>query len=319
MKMDNEEFLQGFVEQSVPLFKDSKLPEIEPFILVAQAIVERMAAVDQKRMIELLRRSIPKDVLAFEVHAGASEQGKKDLEDFVAALLLSMFSAAGRQETPDLMETIAGRLLSFGQKQVTPPDKVSNGAAVAQARARAKIDLDFWADHRWDVFKKDLQEALVEILSDRKKWIGSHQSVDDALAAAVEEILNSRRESQSKLLADAWAIRTVSQGSIVEARASGLETLIIFNNPPGGPDSRTTPFCRQIHRKLLIVATLVEQVDDYFGAIEKGDIDKAKGFWPMVSSKTADGNSRDFEEAVNTLDIGPPPYHPYCRDVLLRP
>lgn len=118
-------------------------------------------------------------------------------------------------------------------------------------------------------------------------------------------------------VADQWSYRWFNIGQFITARDEGLTLIQARNNPPRGPDAKTTPFCRWVHGKIIDVGRAEEQIREHVAASLAGNIDRLMANWPLLSKKVATetGESADALFALSFRKLGLPPYHARCRTV----
>jgi hypothetical protein len=126
-------------------------------------------------------------------------------------------------------------------------------------------------------------------------------------------LLRGRRSVITAL--DLWAYRWHSIGSFegLVAQSGPDKVIIAVNNPPSGPDERTTPFCRWVHGKTISVTQSRRQMQSYLAAIAQRDAAAAKAAWPVLSAVDASGEGVSFEVSFQRMAL--PPYHFFCRTV----
>ena len=101
-------------------------------------------------------------------------------------------------------------------------------------------------------------------------------------------------------------------GAAIVAQRLG-KTLVAFNNPPFGPDARTSSFCRWVHGRKLDPRALDTQVRRVRAGRSPEGIREA---WPFVGNFPVSAGPDEFARRANTLmpeGLGLPPYHFGCR------
>jgi hypothetical protein len=108
-------------------------------------------------------------------------------------------------------------------------------------------------------------------------------------------------------------VRWYNVGSFLALAPVGRAVILVaFNNPPVGPDRRTTPFCRWVHGRVVSVSRARQQVDAYVGAALEGDVEGMLRAWPLLSDEIAHaGSTAGFQARFASLGLGP--YHWGCR------
>lgn len=103
-----------------------------------------------------------------------------------------------------------------------------------------------------------------------------------------------------------WAYRWYGAAVAAAAQAQGFTRLRAVNNPPVGPDQRTTPFCIWAHGREIVGGTgaVLTQFTLYIQAVREGDDGAVQRLMPF--------NDQAPRSGVLTA---PPPYHHNCRTV----
>lgn len=117
---------------------------------------------------------------------------------------------------------------------------------------------------------------------------------------------------------DAWAYRWFNIGIMDDAGARGFRFFRVINNPPLGPDARTTPFCRHVHGKILDLEEVTLHVERYNDAVLRRDHRSMQTIWPLLTgadaNDTSEGAGARFDREFRRLGL--PPYHPRCRTIV---
>ena len=136
---------------------------------------------------------------------------------------------------------------------------------------------------------------------DRKEWLADMRATMDLASHS------------SGPIADAWAYRQYNIGRYISMRAAGIRTFEVFNNPPSGPDDRTTRFCRWAHRKVIKVERVERQLSEMARAVREDDRAIIEQAWPMLRLRKGD-TAAGFRQMF--IGTGLPPYHWRCRSVV---
>lgn len=134
----------------------------------------------------------------------------------------------------------------------------------------------------------------------------------DGSEVALQRRLTSQEAFDSA--SDIWAYRWFAIGGVAGTSVrEDARTLIYFNNPPAGPDGRTTPFCRWVHGRTAPAEDRQSQAAAYVVRILSGK----DGFLraPLVGNDET--SSREFARHLSD-SIGLPPFHHRCRTVVRR-
>lgn len=184
---------------------------------------------------------------------------------------------------------------------------------------RAGDDMEFWFKRafRDRAAVEQMRSWIMEFLTDP-----AHRTPTGRLLWVQQaRALIEQGRSSLRAAADLWGYRWFNLGLLrtheaeVVARPDVAVRLLAFNNPPAGPDARTTPFCRWVHGREIAVSRAQQQVVDYFAAIDDGDAEAAKAAWPVLSGPEAVGASGNFEGLFR--ELGLPPYHYFCRTLAI--
>lgn len=110
--------------------------------------------------------------------------------------------------------------------------------------------------------------------------------------------------------ADAFAYRWYSMGALAAAAAAGIEELQYLNNPPAGPDARTTPLCRSLHGRRFTVSVSSESALEYLQSISR----YGHGF---TNSAFVPADA-EWPASLGPPGLGIPPFHPRCRTIIAK-
>jgi hypothetical protein len=154
---------------------------------------------------------------------------------------------------------------------------------------------------------------LAELVSARTRQ-------DDVNATAallgVSAALGLRDQTWVRSTTDAWAYRWYNIGGFDEAdrrvEQGFAANIVAVNNPPTGPDERTTRFCRWVHGRVLARKRIRRGVEEFAAAVLRGQERKARQFSRLLSSEDA----RQLGSKSQLAKLGLPPYHWRCRTVV---
>jgi hypothetical protein len=186
------------------------------------------------------------------------------------------------------------------------------GGAATRVAQPATLDLTFWIGRTAEAtagMEAQFLRTLRAFIDDPTQRSHAGRL---ALVRRLREILLTGRTG-IRAGVDLWAYRWYNIGIVEGAAMHGSEELVIFNNPPSGPDAKTTPFCRWVHGRRITVRKVRQQRDAYLNAIRKGDVVAAKRVWPILHD-TQRMSEEEFAAAFEGLSA--PPYHFFCRTVL---
>ena len=182
-------------------------------------------------------------------------------------------------------------------------------------------ELAFWFRHVGDKTQEGLRQHIRRFLAvpglrqsevERAEWLRE-----------LRKLLRGDLPERLRLLVDSWAYRWFNIGTL-QAHMRNRRTLppgrtlelIAANNPPAGPDQRTTPFCQRVHGRVLSLGRVRKQAADYFEAVRADDVDAAKAAWPLLSAADVALTGRTFDQSF--AGLGMPPYHHRCRTQVLE-
>jgi len=196
--------------------------------------------------------------------------------------------------------------------------RLTQTTAVRKLAERAGDDLGFWFRRAFldnEASVQELREHVVRFLENPE--IGARKlTAQVTWLQQAREIVLKRRQS-FLLAADTWGYRWFNLGVLKaheQATLREARVLVAVNNPPNGPDQKTTPFCRWVHGRRVGVTALREQAALYFDAIDRGDAEGAQSVWPLLSGTEARGEAASFKTLFR--GVGLPPYHQLCRTIL---
>ncbi|MCP5230700.1 MAG: hypothetical protein H6948_01165 [Zoogloeaceae bacterium] len=111
-----------------------------------------------------------------------------------------------------------------------------------------------------------------------------------------------------EMLADHTATKTREMGRVTGYERAGIQYVQVRAHL----DERTTAICRSMHGRVIPVARISQQRDDYMSAIKTRDQEAAKASWVMHhdASHVAGIRTGDLPDGT-----GSPPYHFRCRTI----
>ena len=236
----------------------------------------------------------------------AEEPEEEDWLFFGAALWLSLIRDMGAVDMEvDRAVLISGRTLVRGGASTVGGPLSGMLREIAQPSAD---DLLFWY-RRVLTTDATIDTMLRTFLSGERT-----RAAKLTFIANLRQLLLRGRRSVITAL-DLWAYRWHSIGSFegLVAQSGPDKIIIAVNNPPGGPDARTTPFCRWVHGQVISVTQARRQMQGYLAAIAQRDVTAAKAAWPILNASDASGEGVSFEVSFQRMAL--PPYHFFCRTV----
>lgn len=286
---------------------DEGQPEVEAVIAIVYALLAPWWRAEAERIVTQLEQSrragAPLDVLAglisiqipFRTAPPAStlaairESARTLLEEAAQAAEQPLFlTTAAREQLAG--SSLQGLLLGLEGR-----------AAFAQSRALTALSV---LTARMGEAQRRIEGGapveLEELRAAEADW-------REALAAAVDS-----DASRLRAVVEGWAYRWSNLGIVHVTRLAGFQRLMVLNNPPLGPDSRTTPFCAYAHGRTIPIQQLGQQLDEHIAAVATGSASAVAEQWPLLSRAEVEGG--DFEALLSR--VGMPPFHFGCRNVL---
>lgn len=264
------------------------------------------------RDLELRMRELADD-LGLERIDALTVGRRDDLEKALLLLLGSLYAALlSRAAAPPAPATqsilaAAGRgLLEVGAEAVGLPLDLTM-PTLGTLPNEALDDLLLILRGRLTTRQQEVSTALRAFLTRRDLRQGAGLT---AWRAEIRTLLGGGTSDWVPQAVDAWAYRWFNIGGFEAMRESGVTALRLVNNPPHGPDGRTTPFCRLIHGRILQMAPLEAQVRRYRQAVQDDDAGAAMRAWPLHPFT---GREPRSELDALAQRAGLPPYHFYCR------
>lgn len=249
------------------------------------------------------------------------------LRELVAAFLLSLQVGISAPFSPARQEAVRSasrRLALQGARSLGLTLDPSQGPAQA-AIAASERDLIVILQGRLSGRLRGVEAHVTEFLTNRAARTLAPAAPLPTLTGAATSRQAWRTQLRGLLglegapwvpqSVDVWAYRWFNVGAFLGARQAGVSTLIAVNNPPAGPDARTTPFCRFVHGRVISIGRAQLQVDRYVRASLQADGDGMMSAWPLLSSRAArNGDAQDFQRSF--VSLGLPPYHFFCRTTI---
>ncbi len=155
------------------------------------------------------------------------------------------------------------------------------------------------ANH-WDaITRQKLSDAVARFFEEGQTYEKLAEWMQEAMAGVHEA-----GKAYWELAADTAATKTRELGRIAGYEQAGIEWVQVRARI----DERTTPCCRSLHGRLIPLATIQRQRDQYLDAAGRGNLEAARSAWPMWDGSQAFG--KDLP-----ANVGLPPYHSRCRTV----
>lgn len=253
-----------------------------------------------------------------------AEDRERALEDIIAALLLVLAQEIGRPLRPsaaDAVRTATSRLLSDGAR-VAGVSLSESGVDYLLVYRSAVADLPLLLRGIFERRQRGVALLLRDFLTRaaaRRELSPTETALlppTDSLlprtraewATALGTLLDRSGRTAVPFVADLWAYRVFNLGGVVGGLQAGATAFEIRNNPPFGPDEKTTSFCRWVHGRLVSAERASTQIRNWRAAVGDGDIEAAAAAWPFVE---ANAPVETFAAQFETVWL--PPYHGRCR------
>ena len=228
-----------------------------------------------------------------------------------AIILSTMESRVGGQAMAAALRqpviTLTDALMQLGAKEVT--DSAGIDFAFMRPDPLA-IDLSqranlYWVGEHWDAHTHD---AINRVLADYYGTGLTREQLARELAEALSGIAE-RSEYYWDLLADHTATRTREMGRVDGYERAGIEYVEVRAHL----DDKTSDICRQMHGRLIPVASMRAQREAYLEAAAAGDKPAAKAAWTMHPEIPA-ALPTDLKAPL-PVGTASPPYHFRCRTI----
>jgi hypothetical protein len=314
------------------------IPEVEAVIA---ALVPRLEEWWVEAIEDILRRGdlmlgvesiLANPLTDIEALAGNTPDGRSriDIERELERLLVRQLRDAVTSFAPVLAAEVeeardsllADAALALGLS-LTTEQLGAIEARLGPLRAGAVRDLETLMVGRIDTRTPQVREAVASLVRGSvrpRAGLGREEAsaVVQTLRGELKAILGAASPRQwVPFVADQWSYRWFNIGQYVTARDNGLTLIRAMNNPPRGPDAKTTAFCRWVHGRVIDVGRADDQIREHVRASLAGDIGRLMSNWPLLSSQIAEDDSETAEAsfALNFRRLGLPPYHARCRTV----
>lgn len=314
------------------------IPEVEAVIAALTPILEQwwLDAIEETLrrgdlllgIEEILAAPLPE----IERLSGRTPDGRQrwEIENELMRLLqtqieqsISSFSAEVAQEVAQGRDNLlADAALALGLS-LESEIMTAIEARLGPLRAAAVADLETLMRGRILTRRPEIKAVLERLVRASTAPLAGASPVTAAataqtLRAELRALLGAASpKSWIPFVADQWSYRWFNIGQFITAREDGFTVFEAFNNPPRGPDSKTTPFCRWIHKRPIGVNKAEDQIRRHVRASLAGDIERQMQNWPLLPSELANDKSpgADQRHALAMQNVGLPPYHARCRTV----
>ena len=269
--------------------------------------------------IDALSGRTPDGRTRLDIEAELVRLLQRQIEEAVSA-----FSAALAQEVAEgrdtlLLDAALALGLSLEASQLRALEE-----RLGPLRAGAVADLETLMRGRVLTRRPEIQRTLQRLARTRTRpraglGAAGPAVTTQSLREELRALLGAASPKQwITFVADQWSYRWFNIGQFLAARDEGFTLFQAFNNPPTGPDNRTTPFCRWIHGRSIDVGRAEDQIRRHVRASLAGDIDGLMRNWPLLRPDLANDRSEGAEVrfALALRNVGLPPYHARCRTVV---
>lgn len=291
---------QGDLLLGIEELTSAPLPQVEA--LAGRTIDGRSRPEIEAELVAILERRLRDQVTAFVPRLAQRVEEARD------TLLLDAALALGLSLTVEQLVALERRL--------------------GPLRAAAVADLQTLMVGRLDTRRPEIRAALERLARARVRSATGISGPRPAAAGAVAA--QTLREELRALLgaasprqwipfvADQWSYRWFNIGQFLAARDAGFTLFRAVNNPPRGPDIKTTPFCRSIHLRLVDVAGAENQIRRHVRQSLGGNVQGLMQNWPLLDPDLVqdDGPAAEARHLLAFRRVGLPPYHARCRTVV---
>jgi len=158
----------------------------------------------------------------------------------------------------------------------------------------------FWVGKSWDANTQERIRAVFEEMIGKNL---NRTGIAERLADGFKNIVE-KSTGYWNTLADHMAVKTHEIGQIDAYIQNNVKYLVVTPII----DDRTTVFCKSVAGLKIPVSAAEEQIEKYFDAAEKTDIEAVSSAWPMRNP------NRPYTGKPENLGV--PPYHFRCRTTL---
>ncbi|CAK9074188.1 Band 7 protein CG42540 [Durusdinium trenchii] len=319
-----------------------EIPEVEAII----RLLQRPVRTHLEDLGSAILADIEERLSGFEERLGApsvdllaeaGEDRDELLATLLAGLLLTLDHAAvtpfpGRLER--VLEAAVDRLLDQGAQSLQTRIEGPRRALIRQGAVNELRTLLQWTL----LSRRNDAQALMELFltsraarrpAERLEAVRPLQDIDqpqnrEEWLIVFASTLGTEASVQPRAAAtlDQWAVRWYVAGQLEGLLTQDALTLriIAFNNPPDGPDTKTTPFCRWVHGRTINLRRARAQIDRQIRLANAGDAEGLIENWPLLPSNVSRGREEEQEMAWTQFfrRAGLPPYHIGCRTVIQR-
>lgn len=314
-------FPAGAVQKS-----EKDVPEVEDVKRLVLPIVRRhwdaqivQAVTDTLGAVGALEDRIPSPGIDALVHAGRRDEDRELLilallEAFWLAIERRMWTPLEGRRLRTIRDGINDLLVQGGQAAgfKFPIDKPRG--AVLPLLAEGMLHLQVFGHLVTN--REQVERALRDVLTDRRLRTEARQHGEQSeLAKRLRALLMAdpgpdvlRGPPWLPPVVDVWAYSVFNLGSIVALIDAQAGALVAFNNWPVGPDEHTTPFCRWVHGRVIVVADVDAKLAEIRLAISRDDFAALKAARPLqIEGHGPEAFGRHFRRTV----FGP--FHWGCR------
>ena len=235
-------------------------------------------------------------------------EGKRDIEQFGKAVVLTFASADLADHNAQLISQGATSDFPVYRSHMTitydPPERVID--TMVPYAGPLIFGPEVFEEVKVGGFDPD--SLTEEVL----KWERLFKAADMSLADKLNAAVKTGGQVPIDLGASLTTSRLVSLGFLAECKERGVQTYVVNEVL----DDRTCPVCQYMHGKTFNTES---QFDRLVRALSSQNADDAKQIspWPDQSKDgLQDLYGQSFDE-LQANGLGGPPYHPYCRGMLM--
>lgn len=303
--VERHSLLRELGEQSQGVLFKQDIPSVQAEITAIAPLVEKIWATGAESALQ--------DLLTQAEFLATLSDSQFD-QDFVVAALASVLLRFDQTTLDSVIVLGAAQRLLVEGANSTGLEFDMLSAEFFMLQVRVAEDLHFWLRHRFRQRAPQIEEVIRVWFSLPRE--SRRNSLND-LMVDVARVIEDPEGVVSNLVVDLWGYRSFNAGVVLAAAGAGVETLVVFNNPPGGgPDQKTTSFCRKVHGRRFRTVELAEKFEGYYEAQANNDLERTRATLPLLSKEESELRKGSVEALIDRKGLGPPPYHMRCRTVL---
>ncbi|MBL4769489.1 MAG: hypothetical protein JKY94_17585 [Rhodobacteraceae bacterium] len=235
-------------------------------------------------------------------------------QDVVVSIIASLFrNFQGDTFNKELFGGAAGRAILAGAES-TGIEGFGRTAQFFRLTGEVEDDLTYWVRNRFREREQRIKDAV-------RGWAllpgSKREEMELVILDNVRAVVSDPDGHVSRYIVDLWAYRAFNQGVVHAAASKGIASAYLFNNPKGGgPDQKTTPFCRGVHGMQISVPKMVERWTEYKEEQRGGSYEGVKLAAPLLSFEESLLEGEEARAKIKSGKFGYPPFHSHCRTIV---